>query len=63
MRPRVSLGPLQVDPVCLGTMTFGRQASKEVSFAILDEYVKLGGNFVDTAEAYVRLLGTVTRAR
>jgi len=48
------LGPLQVDPVCLGTMTFGRQASKEVAFAILDAYVQLGGNFIDTAEAYVR---------
>lgn len=47
---------LRVSPYCLGTMTFGEDfgwgASPEVSFAMLDEYLSRGGNFVDTANIY-----------
>jgi aryl-alcohol dehydrogenase-like predicted oxidoreductase len=51
--PRVQLGPFQVDPCCLGTMTFGnKQCDEAAAFAILDAYVARGGNFIDTAEAY-----------
>lgn len=47
---------LRVSPFCLGTMTFGEDlgwgSSEETSKAILDRYLELGGNFVDTANVY-----------
>ena len=49
---------LRVSPFCLGTMTFGEDlgwgSSVEASEAILDRYVELGGNFVDTANFYTK---------
>lgn len=41
-----------VSDLCLGTMTMGSFSTEEESFAILDRYVELGGNFIDTAEVY-----------
>ena len=47
---------LRVSPFCLGTMTFGTDwgfgTGKDTVFALLDRYVALGGNFVDTADGY-----------
>jgi aryl-alcohol dehydrogenase-like predicted oxidoreductase len=43
---------LKVSAVCLGTMTFGRQADEATSFAILDKATAAGVNFLDTADAY-----------
>uniref|UniRef100_A0A7S0ZKV1 NADP-dependent oxidoreductase domain-containing protein n=1 Tax=Timspurckia oligopyrenoides TaxID=708627 RepID=A0A7S0ZKV1_9RHOD len=44
---------LMVTPVCLGTMTFGVQNTKEDAFQLLDYAVKTRGiNFIDTAELY-----------
>jgi aryl-alcohol dehydrogenase-like predicted oxidoreductase len=43
---------LKVSAVCLGTMTFGRQADEATSFAILDKAAAAGVNFLDTADAY-----------
>lgn len=59
---------LKVSNLCLGTMTFGkctegtgdfmwfysnpRQLDEAVSHKILDKYVDLGGNFIDTANIY-----------
>ena len=56
---------LKVANICLGTMTFGKvdsspfavfssptQADEEKSHAMLDRYVQLGGNFLDTANIY-----------
>jgi aryl-alcohol dehydrogenase-like predicted oxidoreductase len=37
---------------CLGTMTFGSEADEVTSFAIMDAYLKAGGNFLDTADVY-----------
>ena len=37
---------------CLGTMTFGNEADEATSFALMDTYVKAGGNFFDTADVY-----------
>ena len=37
---------------CLGTMTFGSEADEATSFAIMDAYIKAGGNFFDTADVY-----------
>jgi aryl-alcohol dehydrogenase (NADP+) len=41
-----------VSAQCLGTMTFGKESSEEVSHAQLDRFVEAGGNFVDTADVY-----------
>ncbi len=48
----IALGPLQVTPVCLGTMTFGEQVDEAGSLAILDRAIERGVNFLDTAEMY-----------
>ncbi|MFP3895844.1 MAG: aldo/keto reductase [Anaerolineales bacterium] len=50
----VNLGSsgLKVSRVCLGTMTFGREADEETSFKLMDRYMELGGNFLDTADQY-----------
>jgi len=49
---------LRVSPLCLGTMTFGEDlgwgTSVEDSEKILDRYVELGGNFIDTANFYTK---------
>ncbi|MBM2614316.1 aldo/keto reductase [Actinoplanes sp. LDG1-06] len=47
---------LRVSPLALGTMTFGDSswgADDETSTAILERYLEAGGNFVDTANAYM----------
>ncbi len=41
-----------VSRFALGTMTFGREASEEDSFAQLDRFTELGGNLIDTADVY-----------
>ena len=43
---------LDVFPLCLGGNVFGWTADETQSFAVLDEYVAAGGNFVDTADVY-----------
>jgi aryl-alcohol dehydrogenase-like predicted oxidoreductase len=49
---------LRVSPFCLGTMTFGEDfgwgSSVEESQRILDHYIDLGGNFIDTANFYTK---------
>ena len=41
---------LRVSELCLGAMTFGREATEEASCKILDRFVEAGGNFIDTAD-------------
>lgn len=43
---------LKVSELCLGAMTFGREASEEVSIQMLDRFADAGGNFIDTADVY-----------
>jgi 1-deoxyxylulose-5-phosphate synthase len=43
---------LKVTNLCLGTMTFGKQADKNASFEILDKAFDAGINFIDTADVY-----------
>ncbi|MFN8109518.1 MAG: aldo/keto reductase [Thermoleophilia bacterium] len=43
---------LSVAPLCLGANVFGWSADEERSHQVLDEYVALGGNFIDTANIY-----------
>jgi aryl-alcohol dehydrogenase-like predicted oxidoreductase len=49
---------LRVSPFCLGAMTFGEDlgwgSSVEESQRIIDRFIELGGNFIDTANFYTR---------
>jgi aryl-alcohol dehydrogenase-like predicted oxidoreductase len=49
---------LRVSPFCLGAMTFGEDlgwgSSVEESQGIIDRFVELGGNFIDTANFYTK---------
>lgn len=45
---------LKVSELCLGAMTFGREATEEVSHQMLDRFVEAGGDFIDTADVYSR---------
>ena len=49
---------LQVSPVALGAMDFGTTTSKEAAFAVLDAYLDMGGNFIDTSNNYAHWNGT-----
>jgi aryl-alcohol dehydrogenase-like predicted oxidoreductase len=40
--------------LCLGGNVFGWTADRAASFAVLDAYVAAGGNFIDTADTYMR---------
>ena len=44
--------PLNVTPICLGTMTFGEQVDEAESHRILDRSLERGVNFLDAAEMY-----------
>jgi len=41
-----------VTAYCLGTMTFGKESDEATSFALMNDYVDAGGNFLDTADVY-----------
>ncbi|MDO2933397.1 aldo/keto reductase [Paeniglutamicibacter sulfureus] len=43
---------IKVAPLVLGTNVFGWTADVEVCHRILDGYVEMGGNFIDTADSY-----------
>ena len=43
---------VKVSPLCLGTMNFGGRSNPAESKKILDQYLELGGNFIDTANVY-----------
>ena len=47
---------LRVSPLCLGTMTFGKEwgwgSEEETARIVFDRYVDAGGNFIDTADLY-----------
>jgi aryl-alcohol dehydrogenase (NADP+) len=49
---RLGRSGLKVSRLCMGTMTFGREADEEMSFRLLDRFVEAGGSFVDTADQY-----------
>ncbi len=49
---RLGTSGLRVSEICLGTMTFAREADHETSFAIMDSYREMGGFFLDTADVY-----------
>ncbi len=43
---------LMVSELCLGCMTFGREADEEASRGLVARFLEAGGNFVDTADVY-----------
>ncbi len=43
---------LKVSDLCLGAMTFGREATEAVSHQMMDRFVEAGGDFIDTADVY-----------
>jgi len=43
---------IRVSRLCLGTMTFGKEADEKTSFAIMDRAQEIGINFFDTANVY-----------
>lgn len=49
---------LTVSPVALGAMDFGTTTSKEAAFRVLDAYLDMSGNFVDTSNNYAHWNGT-----
>jgi len=51
---KIKLGnsKLNVSESCLGSMTFGDETNETDSFAIMDNFVQKGGNFIDTANMY-----------
>lgn len=49
---------LEIAPVALGAMNFGTTTSKEDAYRVLDAYVDLGGNFIDTSNNYAHWAGT-----
>ena len=49
---------LRVSEIGLGTMTFGTNADKKESFAIMDRAYEAGINFIDTAELYPSPIST-----
>jgi aryl-alcohol dehydrogenase-like predicted oxidoreductase len=51
---RVGSSDLRVSSLCLGGNVFGWTADQAQSFAVLDAYLAAGGNFVDTADSYMK---------
>lgn len=49
---RLGTSGIVVSEICMGTMTFGKQADKAMSFRIMDQSVEAGIDFFDTAEIY-----------
>lgn len=45
---------LNLSNICFGTGNFGTSVDRERAFELLDEFVHLGGNFIDTANVYCR---------
>lgn len=45
-------GHLHVNPICLGTMTFGEQVTEIDAYRILDRSLERGVDFLDAAEMY-----------
>lgn len=52
MDTRTIAGKLNVSRLCLGTMTFGKQADEKAAASMLDLCLERGINFVDTANMY-----------
>ncbi len=45
---------LMISPICLGSADFGYKRDEKTAFAILDAFMEMGGNAVDTANVYCK---------
>ncbi len=54
---------LRVSEICLGTMTFGKQADEALAFRIMDTAAAGGVNFIDTADVYPVPVADETKGR
>lgn len=43
---------LKVSRLCLGTGVFGAPIKGDNATRVVDEYLRIGGNFIDTAHCY-----------
>jgi len=50
--PKLNNTDLQVSNICFGGNVFGWTADETQSFALLNRFTELGGNFIDTADVY-----------
>lgn len=51
---RIGSSDIEIAPLNLGGNVFGWTADRDNSFAVLDAFVSGGGNFIDTADLYVK---------
>jgi aryl-alcohol dehydrogenase-like predicted oxidoreductase len=58
MKKLVLPNGLEVSEVALGAMMFGSTTSRTDSYAVLDAYMDMGGNFIDTSNNYAHWAGT-----
>ncbi|HYN51858.1 MAG TPA: aldo/keto reductase [Thermoleophilaceae bacterium] len=47
-----ALGPFTVSRLCLGTMLMGAKTPAQDAHRMLDRFLEVGGNFIDTADTY-----------
>jgi aryl-alcohol dehydrogenase-like predicted oxidoreductase len=47
---------VEISALCFGTDSIGSKIDEETSFLLLDKYVELGGNWIDTANMYATWL-------
>ena len=50
--PKLPQTDLTVSDVCFGGNVFGWTADEALSFQLMDRFIELGGNFIDTADVY-----------
>jgi aryl-alcohol dehydrogenase-like predicted oxidoreductase len=67
LRPLSRTG-IRVSALCLGTMTFGNESDETASRSMIDRFLEVGGNFIDTADVYSRgvseeIVGRVLQGR
>ncbi len=65
---RMGATGLKVSELCLGCMTFGRETAEDEARKIVDRFLEVGGNFLDTANVYAAgasedILGRIIRDR
>lgn len=53
---------LTPSPLCLGTGNFGATIPQADAFTLMDTFVELGGNFLDTAHVYANWISTLPRS-
>ncbi len=53
---------LRPSAICLGTSNFGAAIAQDDAFQLLDTFVELGGNFLDTAEVYANWVTRLPRS-